>query len=154
MLLSFYLQVGLALIVDGETVLGVMGCPNWRENSLNKSASDVQECQMNESPQGIIMAAHVGCGTWTIRLPDLLGGLMRKDSFWERCFVDGSSLVNEGRFCIPESQTWDSIPLSDSLTATTSATNVGDKQILLVPTCCGRYTNFSVLECISWISGL
>lgn len=134
--------VGLALIVEGETVLGVMGCPNWKDNSLNKSSTDVQECQKHESALGIIMAAHVGCGTWTIRLPDLLGGLMNMDSFWERCFVDESSLLHEGRFCIPESQTWDSIPLSDSLSATTNATNVGDKQVLLLPACCGSLCKY------------
>ncbi|KAL2932152.1 putative PAP-specific phosphatase mitochondrial, partial [Bienertia sinuspersici] len=134
--------VGLALVVDGKMVLGVMGCPNWKQNSSDKSATDVEECQVNESAPGIIMAAHVGCGTWTIRLPDFLSGLLSTDSLWERCFVDGSSIIHEGRFCIPESQTWDSLPLSNSLSATTGATSVGDKQILLVPTCCGSLCKY------------
>ncbi|XP_019106632.2 putative PAP-specific phosphatase, mitochondrial isoform X2 [Beta vulgaris subsp. vulgaris] len=134
--------VGLALIVEGEMVLGVMGCPNWREHSLNKSRTDVEESQKNESSQGIIMAAHVGCGTWTIKLPEVLGGLMNMDSFWERSFVDGTSLVHEARFCIPESHTWDSIPLSNSLSATTNAANVGEKQILLLPACCGSLCKY------------
>ncbi|XP_021726322.1 putative PAP-specific phosphatase, mitochondrial [Chenopodium quinoa] len=134
--------VGLALVVEGEMVLGVMGCPNWKVNSVNNSPMDVQERQKNESAIGIIMAAHVGCGTWTVRLTDLLGGLMNMDGFWERCFVDGSSLVHEGRFCIPESQTWDSIPFSNSLSATTSRTNEGNKQILLLPTCCGSLCKY------------
>lgn len=134
--------VGLALIVEGEIVLGVMGCPNWKDKSLNKSASDMQECQKNDSSSGIIMAAHVGCGTWMIRLSDLLGGFTRLDKFWERCFVDGSSEVHEARFCIPESQKWESIPLSNSITATTSANNLGENQILLLPTCCGSLCKY------------
>ncbi|CAI9279786.1 unnamed protein product [Lactuca saligna] len=49
--------VGLALVVEGQIVLGVMGCPNWKDN---KSDND------KYTPgSGIIMVAHIGCGTWS-----------------------------------------------------------------------------------------
>ncbi|CAO2823762.1 unnamed protein product [Amaranthus hypochondriacus] len=134
--------VGLALIVEGETVLGVMGCPNWRDNPLNESLTDVEECLKEESTQGIIMVAHLGCGTWKSKLSDSFGGLMSLDNFWEQCFVDGSSVVHEARFCIPESQKWDSIPLSNSLSATTNPNNLDEKQVLLLPTCCGSLCKY------------
>lgn len=134
--------VGLALIVGGEIVLGVMGCPNWPENFSNQFPTDVPGSQKSKSESGIIMIAHVGCGTWTKRLTSLMDGLMNMDSFWERCFVNECSLLREAHFCISDSQTWDSLPISDSLSATTSATDVGDKQILLLPTCCGSLCKY------------
>ena len=141
--------MGLALVVDGEIVLGVMGCPKWQENFSNQLTIDVQESQKLERQSGIIMAAHVGCGTWMTRLSGLMNGLMNIGSFWERCFVNGCSLVQEAYFCIPESQTWDSLPLSDSFSATTSAASVRDRQILLLPSCCGRYGK--ILSVVKWI---
>ncbi|KAJ8434130.1 hypothetical protein Cgig2_024248 [Carnegiea gigantea] len=135
--------VGLALVVDGEIVVGVMGCPNWQENSSNEFPIDARESQKLEPQSGIIMAAHVGCGTWMTRFSGLVNGVMNIGSFWERCFVSGCSLVQEAYFCIPDSQTWDSLPLSDSFSATTRAASVGDRQILLLPSCCGRYAEIS-----------
>ncbi|KAJ1434804.1 Inositol monophosphatase-like [Sesbania bispinosa] len=34
--------VGLALVVEGEIVLGVMGCPNWQEDVLEKSSTEME----------------------------------------------------------------------------------------------------------------
>lgn len=134
--------VGLALVVDGEIVVGVMGCPKWQENFPNQFPIDVRESQKLEPQSGIIMAAHVGCGTWMTSLSGLVNGVMNIGSFWERCFVSGCSLVQEAYFCIPDSQTWDSLPLSDSFSATTSAASVGDRQILLLPSCCGSLCKY------------
>ncbi|XP_076883900.1 putative 3'(2'),5'-bisphosphate nucleotidase, mitochondrial [Bidens hawaiensis] len=124
--------VGLALVVEGQIVLGVMGCPNWR---ADKPASTGHEC---EPEPGIIMAAHIGCGTWAKGLPDLQDPTVN----WTRCLVDGYSLVHKGRFCISESQTWDSLPLSSLFGSTTDVDNVGDEEVLLLPTCCGSLCKY------------
>lgn len=119
----------MALVVEGEVVLGVMGCPNWR-NELSKE-TNIKVQENRESGSGIIMVAHIGCGTWTKRLSNLL-------DVWNRCFVDRCRLVHEAQFCIPESQTWESMPLSATFNSTTNADSIEDNQILLLPTCCGR----------------
>lgn len=129
-------QVGLALVVEGEIVLGVMGCPNWHEMDSDISDTDVRGGEENVSRSGIIMISHVGCGTWRTRLCDQANSNVEK---WTKCVVDGSHQVNEARYCIPESQTWESLPLSAQFSATTFANNVGEKQILLLPACCGRF---------------
>lgn len=84
------------------------------------------------------MGAHVGCGTWRKRLSDKLGRSAEVPDDWTRCFVDGCHLVHEARFCIPESQTWKSLPLSALFSATNDAERVGDKEILLLSACRGR----------------
>ncbi|KAI3732077.1 hypothetical protein L1987_63274 [Smallanthus sonchifolius] len=124
--------VGLALVVEGQIVLGVMGCPNWRGD---KPASKGPEYE-NES--GIIMVAHVGCGTWAKGLPDL----QNRSVNWSRCLVDGYTLVHKGRYCISESQTWESLPLSSSFGSTTNVDNVGDEEVVLLPTCCGSLCKY------------
>ncbi|KAK1412323.1 hypothetical protein QVD17_33478 [Tagetes erecta] len=124
--------VGLALVVEGKIVLGVMGCPNWRGD---KSASKAQEY---EKESGIIMVAHAGCGTWAKGLPDVHNTAVN----WYRCLVDGSTAVRKGRYCISESQTWESLPLSSSFGSTTNKDNVGDEEVLLLPTCCGSLCKY------------
>ncbi|KAK9065323.1 hypothetical protein SSX86_016706 [Deinandra increscens subsp. villosa] len=124
--------VGLALVVEGEIVLGVMGCPNWR---ADKSASTSQEY---EKEPGIIMVAHVGCGTWAKGLADLRKATVN----WYKCLVDCSTLVRKGRYCISESQTWESLPLSSSFGSTTKVDDVGDEEVLLLPTCCGSLCKY------------
>ncbi|KAK9268148.1 hypothetical protein L1049_010589 [Liquidambar formosana] len=124
--------VGLALVVEGEIVLGVMGCPNWQHDFSNRSTTG----------SGVIMVAHLGCGTWTKSLPDTVGSSAKVPDCWTRCFVDRCCLVHEARFCIPDSQTWDLLPLSAFFNATTNADNIGDKQILLLPLCCGSLCKY------------
>lgn len=131
-------QVGLALIVEGEIALGVMGCPNWPVDVSYKSTAEVQEFE-NMQSSGILMVAHVGCGTWTKRLSHMPGRSARVSDDWNRCMVDGCRLVPEARFCIPESQTWESLPLSASFNATNSAGSIGEKEVLLLSACCGRF---------------
>lgn len=62
--------VGLALVVEGEIVLGVMGCPNWQEDNPSKSTKEALESANTLSESGIIMVSHIGCGTWTKQLSD------------------------------------------------------------------------------------
>ncbi|KAL7243888.1 hypothetical protein ACSBR1_016160 [Camellia fascicularis] len=62
--------VGLALVVEGEIVLGVMGCPNWQEDNPSKSTKEALESANTLSESGIIMVSHISCGTWTKQLSD------------------------------------------------------------------------------------
>ncbi|XP_059438859.1 putative PAP-specific phosphatase, mitochondrial [Corylus avellana] len=126
--------VGLALVVEGELVLGIMGCPNWRNDFSNEFISEVPKKE-NLSRSGIIMVAHIGCGTWTKRLSYTL-------DCWTRCFVDGCRLVHVAHFCVPDSQTWESLPLSATVSATTNADSIEDNQVLLSPTCCGSLCKY------------
>nr|GEV19093.1 putative PAP-specific phosphatase, mitochondrial [Tanacetum cinerariifolium] len=134
--------VGLSLVVEGEIVLGVMGCPNWRGDKSNQSPSHSQELEKDILGSGIIMVAHVGCGTWSKGLPDLQNSNVQEPVNWDRCLVDGYTLVHKGRYCISESQTWESIPLASFFGSTTDMDNVGDNQVLLLPTCCGSLCKY------------
>ncbi|XP_027336329.1 putative PAP-specific phosphatase, mitochondrial isoform X2 [Abrus precatorius] len=130
--------VGLALVVEGQIVIGVMGCPNWEEDLSEKSSTEIEEGCDALCGSGTVMIAHTGCGTWKKRLnsqPKLHG-------VWTRCFVDGSDIVHKACFCIPDSQTWESLPLSPLFNATSSADNVGNNQILLLGTCCGSLCKY------------
>lgn len=134
--------VGLALVVEGDIVLGVMGCPNWKEASSYNSTIDVQGSESVPSRSGILMVAHVGCGTWARQLSDLTGVSAKVPNGWTKCFVDGCHLVPKARFCISDSQTWESVPLSAFFSATSDADGVSDKEILLLPTCCGSLCKY------------
>lgn len=118
--------MGLALVVKGEIVLGVMGCPNWQED-----LSNVPRC-------GMIMVSHIGYGTWTKRLSYSPEGTKKVPKYWTRCFVDTFRSMKEARFCIPDSQTWELMPPSASYKAKNEADSLNEDEILLLPTCCGR----------------
>ena len=124
----------MALVVGGDTVIGVMGCPNWQEDLLKKSPAEIEEGADTLSGSGTIMIAHMGCGTWTKRL----NSTPKLPDVWTRCFVDGSNLVHKAHFCIPDSQTWESLPLSSLFNATSNTDNVGNDRVLLLAACCGR----------------
>ena len=126
-------QVGLALVVEGNIVLGVMGCPNWNENLLS-----TEDQNNGMGAFGTIMVSHVGCGTWTRRFLKDDGNLMRIEDVWNRCFVDSCQLVHGARFCIPDSQTWESMPISRLFSSTLDTSIRDEQEILLIPTCCGR----------------
>ncbi|KDP20874.1 hypothetical protein JCGZ_21345 [Jatropha curcas] len=134
--------VGLALVVEGEIALGVMGCPNWPKDISYKSTTEVQEYENMPSGSGILMVAHVGCGAWTRKLFDLPGRSAKIPNGWTRCIVDGCYFVPEARFCIPDSQTWESLPLSALFDATNDADRVGEKEILLLSACCGSLCKY------------
>ncbi|KAL7088822.1 hypothetical protein ACP275_13G151700 [Erythranthe tilingii] len=134
--------VGLALVVEGEIVLGVMGCPNWQYGDSDILVNEIQGGEINMSRSGIIMISHVGCGTWRTRLWDPESRNTKTARDWTRCLVDGFHQVHEARFCISDSQTWESLPLSTKFSATTDSNRVGEKQILLLPTCCGSLCKY------------
>lgn len=135
----------MALVVEGEIVLGVIGCPNWQYDSSNESTTEVQENRKNLAGSGIIMIAHIGCGVWTKRLSDMLYATTKMINGWTRCFVDGCCLIHEARFCAPDSQSSDSFPLSTTFSTTTITDSAGNNQILLLPTCCGRFISVSLV---------
>ncbi|PIA34415.1 hypothetical protein AQUCO_03800197v1 [Aquilegia coerulea] len=134
--------VGLALVIDGEIAVGVMGCPNWQADISKNLGTEDQEDKSGQPGQGILMVAHVGCGTWTKRLSNLLGSNTAGHIDWTRCYVDSCRIIHEARFCIPESITWESLPLSRCLTSTTNADSVDNGQVLLLPTCCGSLCKY------------
>ncbi|KAK4485160.1 hypothetical protein RD792_007773 [Penstemon davidsonii] len=133
--------VGLALVVEGEIVLGVMGCPNWQDEHSDSVTTEVPRDENTVSRSGILMISHVGCGTWRKSLWDAQTRNSEMVHNWTRCLVDGLHQVCEARICIPESITWDSLPLSTQFNATIDADHVGENQILLLPTCCGRMSS-------------
>ncbi|KAM3285248.1 putative PAP-specific phosphatase, mitochondrial [Capsicum chacoense] len=130
--------VGLALVVEGQIVLGVMGCPNWHEDCSDNSIIGVQENSSSRS--GIIMVSHVGCGTWTKRLSDIL--TVESRHTWTRCSVDSCQMVQEARFTIPESQRWKALPLSGLFDAKTDPENIGEGSIILLSACCGSLCKY------------
>ncbi|PIN18567.1 Salt-sensitive 3'-phosphoadenosine-5'-phosphatase HAL2/SAL1 [Handroanthus impetiginosus] len=134
--------VGLSLVVEGEIVLGVMGCPNWQDRDSDIINAEVQGEENTVSRSGIIMISHVGCGTWRTRLWHLQNSNAVMAHNWTRCLVDRFHQVHEARFCIPDSQTWETLPLCTQFNATTDANSVGEKEVLLLPTCCGSLSKY------------
>ncbi|KAF0905088.1 hypothetical protein E2562_000891 [Oryza meyeriana var. granulata] len=53
--------VGLALVVNGKVVAGVMGCPNWANETIANRKDDSIASRYD---RGILMVAHEGCGSW------------------------------------------------------------------------------------------
>ncbi|XP_060191838.1 putative PAP-specific phosphatase, mitochondrial isoform X1 [Lycium barbarum] len=135
--------VALALVVDGQIALGVMGCPNWDEDYFVNCVTGVQETGNNFFRSGMIMVSHVGCGTWKQRLSDML--TIELPQSWTRCSVDGCQVLKEARFCTPESQKWESFPLSSSFNAKTNSEKIGKRDILLVPACCGSLCKYMMV---------
>ncbi|TVU38436.1 hypothetical protein EJB05_11807, partial [Eragrostis curvula] len=132
--------VGLALVVNGEVTVGVMGCPNW----INDTIADKKDDSVAVSNScGILMVSHVGCGTWSRRLSGETGQSITAQDIWKRCFVDACSVAHMARYCIPDSQTWDMIPLSVLFSSTTDESDPRDEnKILLVPVFCGSLCKY------------
>lgn len=127
--------------MKGEIALGVMGCPNWKNYPL--SVENNKNSKIVASEGGIIMVAHAGCGTWKKKFSPVIGNYRGTLDIWQRCFVDNSSLVHEARFCIPDSQSWEFMPLSALFSSTIDDAECRDeKVVLLMPTCCGRFVLF------------
>ncbi|XXG70379.1 hypothetical protein AAC387_Pa06g3154 [Persea americana] len=138
--------VGLALVVEGEITLGVMGCPKWQEDHLPiKEASNEGWVvdKIDASGQGVIMFAHVGCGTWKKSLSEMQDTTNRIHDGWVRCFVDEYSMVHEAKFCVSYGQSWESLPLSTLPSSTTDADSIEDnRKVSLLPTCCGSLCKY------------
>jgi len=142
--ISKKIQVGLALVVEGEIVIGVMGCPTWKEDLSEKSSAENGEGWDSLHGSGTVMIAQKGCGTWM----KSLNSQLKSPDVWTRCFVDGSDKIHKARFCISDSEKWEALPLFPLFNATSNADDVGSNQILLLRACCGRsqqYYLFSYL---------
>jgi 3'(2'), 5'-bisphosphate nucleotidase len=84
--------------------------------------------------RGIMMASHVGCGTWSRQLSGEIGQFTEPQDIWKRCFVDSCSVVHMTRYCITGRQTWDMIPLSVLFSSTSDKSDLRDaNKILLIP---------------------
>ncbi|CAN0842395.1 Putative PAP-specific phosphatase, mitochondrial [Linum grandiflorum] len=127
--------VGLALVVEGEIVLGVMGCPNWHNSeSFESSVTGSISTTSSLSTTVMVMAAHVGCGTWKRKFEDVQTiSAANASNDWSRCSVDAHSSISEARFCITDNATWDSLPLSPFL---------GSKDVILLKACCGSLSRY------------
>nr|ACG34913.1 hypothetical protein [Zea mays] len=132
--------VGLALVVNGKVTVGVMGCPNWTNDDIvNKKDDSVAAC----NGRGILMVSHIGCGTWSRRLSADIGQFNTAQDIWKRCFVDTCSIAHMAHYCIPDSQTWDMIPLSATYDSTTDATDPrNENEILLLSVFCGSLCKY------------
>ncbi|EPS68945.1 hypothetical protein M569_05822, partial [Genlisea aurea] len=89
--------------------------------------------------RGIIMIAHVGCGTWRSKLPERSESINPHEA-WMRCSVDKFSEPHEASFCIPDSQSWESLPLSKQH-------SIRGKQIVLLRACCGSLCKYLMVAC-------
>uniref|UniRef100_J3MLZ5 3'(2'),5'-bisphosphate nucleotidase n=2 Tax=Oryza brachyantha TaxID=4533 RepID=J3MLZ5_ORYBR len=120
--------VGLALVVNGKVVAGVMGCPNWANDNIANRKDDSISSRYD---RGILMIAHVGCGTWTRRLSNEFGQFTKAQTTWNRCFVDSCSVVHKALYCLSDNQTWNMIPLSLVFNSTTDESKPRDENELL-----------------------
>ncbi|KAL6856076.1 hypothetical protein ACP4OV_018878 [Aristida adscensionis] len=136
--------VGLALVVDGELAVGVMGCPNWTNDTI---ANEKDDSAAEYNGRGILMASHVGCGTWTRHLSADTGQFTTAQDTWKRCFVDTCSVVHMARYCISDGQSWDMIPLSALFSSTMDESDPRDEnKILILPVFWGSVKVFSHLK--------
>uniref|UniRef100_A0A0E0ED22 3'(2'),5'-bisphosphate nucleotidase n=1 Tax=Oryza meridionalis TaxID=40149 RepID=A0A0E0ED22_9ORYZ len=120
--------VGLALVVNGKVVAGVMGSPNWASDTIANRKDDSIASRYD---RGILMIAHEGCGTWTKLLYDEFGQFTTSKDTWNRCFVDSCSVVHKARYCLSDNQTWNMIPLSVVFNSTTDESKLRDENELL-----------------------
>ncbi|KAL5197023.1 hypothetical protein ABZP36_000535 [Zizania latifolia] len=132
--------VGLALVVNEKVVIGVMGCPNWANDTIVSGKDDMGDAHPD---RGILMVAHVGCGTWSRCLSVEIGQFTTAQDTWNRCLVDSCSIVHKARFCISDSQSWDMIPLSVLFNSTIDESNPKDEnEILLLYVYCGSLCKY------------
>jgi 3'(2'), 5'-bisphosphate nucleotidase len=124
-------------VVNGKVTVGVMGCPNWtNDTTTNEGDDNAVAC----SSRGILMVSHLGCGTWSRCLSAQIDQFTTEPDIWKRCFVDACSVVHMARYCIPDSQTWDMIPLSVLFNSTTGESDPrNEDEILLLSVFCGRF---------------
>ncbi|KAL6657803.1 hypothetical protein ACP70R_005583 [Stipagrostis hirtigluma subsp. patula] len=137
--------VGLALVVNGKLAVGVMGCPNWTNDTVaNEKDDSAAAC----NGRGILMVSHVGCGTWTRHLSAEIGQFTTSLDIWKRCFVDTCSVAHMARYCISDGQSWDMIPLSAIFSSTIDESVPRDeKKILILSVFWGRLVQVSNGSC-------
>ncbi|TVU38439.1 hypothetical protein EJB05_11810, partial [Eragrostis curvula] len=132
--------VGLALVVDEQLAVGVMGCPNWTEDPTDNE-NDVNATAF--SGRGVLVVSHVGCGTWSRRLSAEIDQFTRAHDIWTRCYVDTCSEVHMARYCLSDGQTWDMIPLSLLFSTTTDEHDPrDDNKVLILPVFWGSLSKY------------
>lgn len=133
-------------MVNGKVTVGVMGCPNWTNDAIsNEKVDSAAGC----NSRGILMVSHLGCGTWSRNLSTEIGEFTTAQDIWKRCFVDTCSVAHMARYCIPDSQTWDMIPLSSLFNSTTDESDSrNENEILLLSVFCGRFVATSINDSI------
>ncbi|KAG6555162.1 hypothetical protein Mapa_003201 [Marchantia paleacea] len=158
------LYVGLALVVDGQLVLGVMGCPNvsyvvndgavYGTPKLQMaSAQDLNKCangtHSGNGQTGLLMAACTGCGCWVkplsripvrseeqLTMDDLLKDMVETK-------VDDCRLLKKARFCISDHEVWRSLPLAVALaSAASSEDRLAEHEADILPLCCGSLCKY------------
>ncbi|KAG0594409.1 hypothetical protein M758_UG074500 [Ceratodon purpureus] len=139
--------VGLALVVNGRPVLGVMGCPNVAiqysaDRSTIQMASlyyGLEDSMANATYQrGLIMAASLGGGCWVKSLNEDLpsGGVMVKSR------VDKPESVSDSWFCISDNEVWSTSPLAHALASSSVGKNSKIDEMQLLPLCCGSLCKY------------
>lgn len=134
-------------MVNGKVTVGVMGCPNWTNDGIANNKKDDNASASN--CHGILMVSHIGCGTCSRHLSPEIGQFTTVQDIWKRCFVDTCSVAHMARYCIPDSQTWDMIPLSVTFNSTTDESDPrNENEILLLSVFCGRSVALSIYDLI------
>jgi hypothetical protein len=138
-----YVQIGLALVVEGRLVLGVMGCPsvtndNMKSRTGRRLIQSLHKLMKPRTPEmtGILVAASSGFGSWVKPLSFMQHGTSRNlvDEEFAQCFVDGSSSLDTAWCGLSRHEVWDSSPLAH-------ITNLNSAfcSEFALSFCCGRY---------------
>lgn len=139
--------VGLALIVDGKPVLGIMGCPNVAmcysfDRSIIQMASlyyGSEHSVADETCQrGLIMAASLGGGCWVKPLNEDLpssGGMMKSR-------VDRPDSVADSWFCVSDNEVWSTSPLAHALASSSVGKHLKKAEMQVLPLCCGSLCKY------------
>lgn len=142
--------VGLALVVDGKPVLGVMGCPNIAiqyssDKSIIQMASLYYESEDSGDSvaderytRGLMMAASLGGGCWVKPLSEDLpsSGVMVKSR------VDRPDSVADSWFCITDNEVWSTSPLARALASSSVGKHLKKEDVQVLPLCCGSLCKY------------
>ena len=121
--------IGLALVVDNEPVVGIMGMPNWCNWSIQSYCS---------SRNGAVMAAVKGQGTYLLVIDDEESPSLEVLPVGEVQSVDSSETFEESTFMISQSQSWDlSLPVARGFG--------GRKPKSVIKGCCGSLTKYAAV---------
>ncbi|OAE26372.1 hypothetical protein AXG93_4324s1390 [Marchantia polymorpha subsp. ruderalis] len=156
--------VGLALVVDGQLVLGVMGCPNVSYVVNEGAVHGTPKLQMvsaqdfNKRPNGthsadvqtgLLMASCTGCGCWVkplSRRPVKSEEKLTMEDIFKDMLetkVDNCKVLKKARFCISDHEVWRSLPLAVALaSASSSEDRVAEHEADILPLCCGSLCKY------------
>lgn len=131
--------IGLALVVDGKPVLGVMGCPNvgfhFSPDGMQMARESFQvERKFEKFQRGLIMAASLGGGCWVKPLNS--SGIMIKSS------VVRTNSIAESWFCISDNEVWSKTLLAQALA---EGKNLRKDEMQVLKLCCGSLCKYFAL---------